>query len=213
MGWKSDKDGNHFNGKKTRRDVSEPDNNDFNERVNEDNEKFAEKVRMEYEQGFSEDVDSVADKVEAEIKAYGNELALSSGIQNPGLHYLIGTIDHMGWNVNLELVNVDWSYIYQQKGEKGIKKELDEIKQRDLETALYWVDKDFGYDEPERRPSNEGERIGQKLWEVMAVQPKDEELGKYETREQDYARSKQVVKDVIEKSFDLAYDKLPRYKR
>lgn len=49
MGWKSKKDGTHFNNDKKKRDVGEPDNDDFNERIDEDNEEFSENTRKQFE--------------------------------------------------------------------------------------------------------------------------------------------------------------------
>ena len=203
--WKSDKDGNHFNGKKKIRS-SEP-STEVNIEIDNNSDEFSEKLRLENDQRFTDDIYGIGDSLESNIIETGSSLMKSSGIQQPGVGFLMGTLVHAGDNVNTILVNEDWETVFKKEGDVGVKNKLDEIKKSGLTTALHWNDKDFGYYEDNRRPETYAQKVADQLWEGVRRE-KDEQLSNYNTREQDYARSKQIIKDSFDSSFNLLYDKL-----
>ena len=205
MGWKSKQDGTHFNTDKTIRS-SEPDT-EVNIEIDNNSDDFSERLRLENDQRFTDDIYGIGDSLESNIVETGSSLMKSSGIQQPGVGFLMSTLVHAGDNVNTMLVNEDWETIFKKEGDVGVKKRLDGIKSSGLATALHWVDKDFGYYDDKRRPETYAQKVASQLWEGVE-RSKDEELARYETREQDYARSKQVIKDSFDKSFDLIYNEL-----
>lgn len=154
-------------------------------------------------------LDRATDKVKSQTESYGLRLAQSS-LSVDGLRLTLPVIDNLTYSGQLSFDNENWEFIYKEGGEKGLHSALKEIKERELNSALFNIEKEFGYAEHEKRPKNEGEKIGKQLWYATIEQDKDEALGKMKNREQDFARSKQVIKDVIDYQFNLMFKELPR---
>ena len=59
MGWKSDKDGNHFNGDKRRRDVSDSPGTEVNIEIDNNSDDFSEGVKEEFNQNNKSILDEI----------------------------------------------------------------------------------------------------------------------------------------------------------
>ena len=95
----------------------------------------------------------------------------------------------------IELVNenIDWNFEI-QRGTAS--RTYNENVKRTIEDAINWVYKVRGNDEPGPRPTNEGEKLGSRLWESFEKE-KDDFLDQFpeEGRTQDYLESKKAAKD------------------
>ena len=163
-----------------------------------------DQIRIEKGDKYNELKDKYSEDFNAKTINYAKDLVQGSGLNMQGIRYVKNVMDHEGENIELYLDNEDWSYIREKQGMSGIKKEMDRIKKEVTDNALFFLEKEFGYDDPTPRRDSKTNQF-----EGFFSELKDEELKDYTNRDIDYVKAKQIVKDSIEKSMSNAVKDLP----
>lgn len=218
MAWKTKGKGKnaiHYNTDKKVRDVSD---NDVDIEINLANadeleefakEKAEDSIKIRKDKYWDEIGDSI-DKIEDEVEETGLELVKSSGMTKYGQAKVAETVEYIKDQYGLWLNNTNFTEHIGEDEDDGYRQELITIKEQVLESAMWFHDKDFGYsDDVREKPKDEAERIGQQIFEVFDKM-KDDELENLEDREGDYAKGKQIIKDVVEEGFESSMRNLPR---
>ncbi len=144
--------------------------------------------------------DQKSDEITSDIKNEWENVIVKESMDKISKGYTLQVLDQLTNNFQLELENVNYGYIMKEKGFAGVARELEEIRKRDLESALFFLEEKFGYGEPERRPENKGQEIAQKLLEPFE-RMKDEQLATLKNRESDFVKSKKMIQDVSQALF------------
>ncbi|MCP6727434.1 MAG: hypothetical protein KJI69_05495 [Patescibacteria group bacterium] len=151
--------------------------------------------------------DQKSEEITNEVKNKWSNVIVKESMDKISKGYTLQVLDQLTNNFQLELENVDYDYIKKERGFGGILQELTEIKKRDLDSALFFLEEKFGYGEPDRRPENKGQEIAQKLLEPFE-RMKDEQLAKLKNREVDFVKSKKIIQDVVDDLYADAKESL-----
>jgi hypothetical protein len=151
--------------------------------------------------------DQKSEEITNEVKNKWENVIVKESMHKLSKGFTLQVLDQLTNNFQLEMENVDYDFIKKEKGFIGVEKELQEIKKRDLESALFFLEQKFGYGEADRRPENRGQEIAQALLEPFE-RMKDEELAKIKNRESDFVKSKKIIKDVTDDLFADAKESL-----
>jgi len=151
--------------------------------------------------------DQKSEEITNEVKIKWENVIVKESMDKISKGFTLQVLDQLTNNFQLEMENVDFAYIKKEQGFIGIQKELKEIRKRDLESALFFLEEKFGYGEPDRRPENKGQEIAQKLLEPFE-RMKDEQLATLKNREVDFVKSKKIIQDVVDDLFTDAKESL-----
>jgi len=172
-----------------------------------DQTRINEQIRLAKDQ---EIVDKIDDWIENTSEDFENTVKRKSdGLQPQGIAKLAGITKGQKYNLEIMLENNDWNTMIKNGHKDNVKREFENIKKSVTDSALYQLKQEYGHvDDINQRTAWNPSGPKNPFNEIFA-EIKDEELGKYENRDIDYAQAKRIIDNSLNETFAKAYKNLP----
>lgn len=154
-------------------------------------------------------ISEIPEIIQADIRPNADKFIDESEMDIRGMNWCKGVLDWCDGEFDLEVNNINWIGDYIETG-KGYNYEIHRVQKLVMESAMYWVDKAFGYEEEtERRPTNKSEEMVTKVFSIFKMM-NEEKFANYDARREDYILSKKTVQAYVESQYQLLEKELDK---